>query len=490
MYKGLDKNIESEVITLSGLKNIDSKSFYGFYDIWRMEWKKEEEEPNKSKEQITAEIKEEINKNNNKLEKESLEKYYTLKSEKTKELEDKLNQMKLKVNFNSKPKILGNGKLYTISRRCFTLYDDKFFNKLYEIQFEDNYNITSAIQLDNKDLVFFAGNILTIYRLKDEKYSLFQIIEENPVGYALQNSYSGCMAYTKTYKAESIKEISGNRFICISNYGLKIYSLNEKNEYSITLLERYAEGPKKILELDKDTFIFCTEIYSGASLGGPAHNRLIIDKISLNQITKEEKECKLNELKERGSNRYNLLQGHRNQMSQKEIYEEEVNNVINSLKFSFHNDRFFEYSTYGGYHYFKGNAILNNKLLVVGIDNEILIFDISSGKQLKRYEISVIGEGNLYKCGVNIRKWNNNADNEFFINIKGNIILFALINDSDLRIIGQSHFQNIVALKHLSEKSNKFYDDGKNDDGYSKYYSIFHREDDSNDNKEYCISIY
>ena len=298
------------------------------------------------------------------------------------------------------------------------------------------------------------------------------------------------MAYTKTYKAESIKEISGNRFICISNYGLKIYSLNEKNEYSITLLERYAEGQKKILELDKDTFIFCTDIYCGASLGGPAHNRLIIDKISLNQITKEEKECKLNELKERGSNRYNLLQGHRNQMSQKEIYEEEVNNVINSLKFSFHNDRFFEYSTYGGYHYFKGNAILNNKLLVVGIDNEILIFDIFSGKQLKRYEISVIGEGNLYKCGVNIRKWNNNADNEFFINIKGNIILFALINDSDLRIIGQSHFQNIVALKHLSEKSNKFYDDGKNDDGFSKYYSFFHREDDSNDNKEYCISIY
>ena len=128
--------------------------------------------------------------------------------------------------------------------------------------------------------------------------------------------------------------------------------------------------------------------------------------------------------------------------------------------------------------------------MVVGIDNEILIFDISSGKQLKRYEISAIGEGNLYKCGVNIRKWNNNDDNEFFINIKGNIILFALINDSDLRIIGQSHFQNIVALKHLSEKSNKFYDDGKNDDGFSKYYSFFHREDDSNDNKEYCISIY
>ena len=84
MYKGLDKSIESEVITLSGLKNIGSKSFYGFYDIRRIERKKKEEEPNKTKEQITAEIKEEINKNNNKLEKESLEKYYTLKVKKQK----------------------------------------------------------------------------------------------------------------------------------------------------------------------------------------------------------------------------------------------------------------------------------------------------------------------------------------------------------------------------------------------------------------------
>ena len=79
----------------------------------------------------------------------------------------------------------------------------------------------------------------------------------------------------------------------MSNYGFKIYSLNEKNEYSITLLERYHEGLKTIIELDKNSFIFCTEIYCSDSLGGPAHNILIIDKIDLREIIKEERKNKL-----------------------------------------------------------------------------------------------------------------------------------------------------------------------------------------------------
>ena len=41
---------------------------------------------------------------------------------------------------------------------------------------------------------------------------------------------SGCRVFPKSYSAQFIKEISGNRFILVSNYGYKIYSLNEKNE--------------------------------------------------------------------------------------------------------------------------------------------------------------------------------------------------------------------------------------------------------------------
>ena len=365
--------------------------------------------------------------------------------------------------------------MYTISQGCFTVYDNRFFNKLYEIKFEENYNITKAIQLDNKDLVFFAVNLIMIYRLKEEKYYLFQKIEENQTGYYQQDSYSGCMAYPKTFEAESIKEISGNRFICISNYGFKMYSLNEKNEYNVTLLEWYHEGLETIIELDKNSFIFCSRISYGDSLGDPAHNELIIDKINLREIRTKEKENKL--IKEADVNRY---YGH--QISERDkMPDEESIKVIESLKFTYDHKKFIEYSIREEYHYFKGNAILKNKYFIIGIDNNILIFDILSGKQVKRYELLINGGDNAYICNANIIKWNNNEDNEFLINIKGNIVLFELTNNNNLKIISQSFFESINYFKKLNEKNNGFYDDGRDKEdsyygrnyySYSNYYGI------------------
>ena len=488
MYRGFGENVISEIIVLSGLKNLNKGNFSQYYDTWNMEWKKEKENPNKSKEEIKAEIKEEIKKKINVLKKESIEKYYKLNNKKNKELEDKFKQIKLKVNFNSNPKILRDGKFYTLSQGCFTIYNDRHFNKLYEIKYEENYGITSAIELDNKDLVFFSVNYLYICRLKDGKYYLFQKIEENRAGFVQQDSYSGCEAYPKSYRAESIKEISGNRFICISNYGFKIYSLNEKNEYSIILLESYYEYIKTIHELDKNTFIFCSQIDCGASLGGPEHNVLIIDKIYLEGISRTEKENKLKELKERD---YDGAQfgffGYRNEGQTKKISYEEKKNVIESLKLSYIQKEFIKYSTYGGHHYFKGNAILKNKYFIIGIDNNILIYDISSGILLRRYEILIEGEDNLYRCGTNIRKWNNIDDNEFLLNINGNIVLFELTNKNELIIINQSYFEHINGLKILNEKNNNFYDDGQSENSYSgRYY--FNSDNKKNNNCD--ISIY
>ena len=475
MYQAFDERVKSEVIILSDLKGLDYKSFKSGFNTWRMEYKKREEYPNKSREEIEAEIKEEIRKDTEKSVKETKEKYYQINSEKTKELVQKFKQTKLKVNFNCVPKILRDGKLYTISQGCFTVYDNRFFNKLYEIKFEENYNITKAIQLDNKDLVFFAVNLIMIYRLKEEKYYLFQKIEENQTGYYQQDSYSGCMAYPKTFEAESIKEISGNRFICVSNYGFKMYSLNEKNEYNVTLLEWYHEGLETIIELDKNSFIFCSRINYGDSLGDPAHNELIIDKINLREIRTKEKENKL--IKEADVNRYYGYQiSERDKMT-----DEESIKVIESLKFTYDHKQFIEYSIREEYHYFKGNAILKNKYFIIGIDNNILIFDILSGKQLKRYELLINGGDNAYICNANIIKWNNNEDNEFLINIKGNIVLFELTNDNNLKIISQSFFENINYFKKLNEKNNGFYDDGRDKEdsyygrnyySYSNYYGI------------------
>ena len=302
---------------------------------------------------------------------------------------------------------------------------------------------------------------LIIYRLKNGQYSLFQKIDENKAGYKQQMSYSGCEAYPKAYKSLFIKEISGNSFICVSNYGFKIYALNEKNEYSIVMLERYHESIRKIYELDKNNFIFCSQIDCGASLGGPAHNILILDKIKLKEITKEEKEKKLKEI----SNSRDYY-GYFNDKNEKKFTETENKNVLESLKFNCEYNEFFEFSTYGGHHYFRGEVILKNKYLLVGIDDNILLFDILSGNQLKRYTILIEGIDNLYLQKANIIKWNNKNDNEFFININGNIFLFRLTDENDLKIIANSYFNDIINLIKLDEINNKFYDNGDNKDSY------------------------
>ena len=72
MYKQFNKIVKPEIIALSGLKNIYGRDYYRYYNTGRMEWEKKEKEPNKSKEKIKAEIKEEIMNNINKFEKESI----------------------------------------------------------------------------------------------------------------------------------------------------------------------------------------------------------------------------------------------------------------------------------------------------------------------------------------------------------------------------------------------------------------------------------
>ena len=484
MSKDFNENVKEEVIVLSNLKNLDYKSFYNIYSPWEMEYNKKEEYPNKSKQEIQEEVKEEIKKNIEKSVKETKENFYLINNEKGKEFEQKFRQVKLKVNFNSVPKILREGKFYTISQGYFTMYGNRFFNKLYEIELKDN--ITSVIELDNKDLVFLAADLLIIFRLKEGNYFLFQKIEEKQTGYYTQISLKGCFADKKIYKAEFIKEISGNRFICVSNYGFKMYSLNEKNEYSISLLEWYHEGLRTIIELDKNSFIFCTQIDCGDSLGGPAHNILIIDKINLREIKQDEKENKL--FKEADASRYYHHDYIRRDGRDKFTIEKDIK-VINSLKFTYDYEQFIKYSSYGGHHYFRGNAILKNKYLIIGIDNNILIFDIFSGMQLKRYRLFINGENNLYIYNAIIKKWNNKEDNEFLLTIKGNIILFELTNDNNLKIISQSYIENINYLKKLNEKNNSFYDDGKKEDyNYGRRYYFYSK--DENDNKNCCVSIF
>ena len=144
---------KENIILLTDLKYVFDCDI--FYDRQILKWKKEKEYPNKSKEEIEEEIKEEAKIKINKLKKERT-KYYQIDNERKKEFEKKFKQIKLKINFNSHPRILRDGKFYTIFNGVFTVYDEKFFKKITEIKFEDNDKINLAIQLDNKDIVFFC----------------------------------------------------------------------------------------------------------------------------------------------------------------------------------------------------------------------------------------------------------------------------------------------------------------------------------------------
>ena len=93
----------------------------------------------------------------------------------------------------------------------------------------------------------------------------------------------------------------------------------------------------------------------------------------------------------------------------------------------------FVFKKYGEFHNIKSYVVLKNKYFVVSIDNKVLIFDLISNEQLRRYELLIDREKNLYKPGLNLKKWICQDDNEFFIYLNGNIILFELTNDIELK---------------------------------------------------------
>ena len=449
----LEVKINKEIIVLSGLKNVEISDF-GFYyfDKWKMKREKEEKNPKMSKEEIEREVKKEIKKEINNLKKINYLKYYNIDDKKSKELESTFKQIKLKINFDNRyPRILRDGKFYTILKTGLTIYDNKLFNKIYEINFEKlekKYEIKSAILLDNNDLVFHSReedkkirDKLMIYRLKDGKYFLFQKIDENNTGYEKQEQSSGCLVYgTKPYEVRYLQEISGNRFFCFSNYGLKLYSLNEKSEYSIVLLE--LDCGSLIHEINENNFLFYSQYYSDWGY----YNYINIKKISLKELTKIEKE----------------------KLKEKDYYDEDfkkidIKNVelIKSLKLTLSSQMIFKTKEN---HRCESFIMLKNKYFLISIGNDILIFDIISEQLLKKYEILIEGKDNLYKYPLNIKKWNNKDDNEFFIFKEGNIFLFELTETEkniDLKIINQSYFPDIHNIKKLTEKNNIFYNESK-----------------------------
>ena len=434
------ENSREEIIVLSDLEILDKDKLSDYFCIKPYNNPYYVPDDDNEIKQKSEEDKKTIIEKKNKLIKQSLELYNKIDKQKMKELVSAFNQITLKVIFNGEPKILREGIFYTLSDNCFKMYDSKYFKKLLEIKF--NSLIISAIQLDNNDLIFACSDNgifqILVYRLKEKQYFEIQKIIENGLGFQARygnHGFCGNTAYKIKYKIDDLKAISRNRFICISNYGLKIYSLNENNEYSLVLLQEHLNDVKIIHEINNNKFILCTKKNLDDTYR--KNDKIIIEIIELKEITKQELNDKLIELNNYGYQSCSF------------------NEIIKLEK----RHKRFHLSNY---------IIIKKKYFMVLIDNSIFIIDLFNGNLLKKYEIliNLIFNGNdslfIYKL-INIQKWNNPEDNEFIIFIEKNIILFELNEDENgvvnLKILNYSYFPNIDngTFEKLSEKANKFY---------------------------------
>ena len=312
--------------------------------------------------------------------------------------------------------------------------------KLIEIKFEKEIEPIFAIELDNADLVFACPKDnqiynyeLLIYRLKDEQYFLLQSIKEGGLGFPAKYYITGHCSYSRqyhklNYKLNELKKISGNRFVCLSDYGIKIYSLNDKNEYSLILLDGILEDIKILNEVNENKFIFGVQQIQNNYFS--TSFILFIGIFELEKVTKEELDKKLSVLKEKGyqsgkkggyCHKYNIfgfpiLRGkekdEENEENNGELYDDEIKKIIESLKFSCSIKKGVnKYNCYDKIP-LSGNVILKNKYFIFIIDNNIFVFDLKEGKELKRYVILIDGnfdgKDSLFITDyLDIRKWNN-----------------------------------------------------------------------------------
>ena len=490
--KEVDVEKKHERIVISDLKEIDPNEVYSYPELRPRkdydDFKGSEEE----KKKLEEEEKKKMIEKKNQIKNKSLGLHYNINEEKKKELESTFREIKLKIDLPINTKILGDGKIISLSAEGFSIYDSVLFKKKAEIKFEQPIEPVFAIELDNGDLIIACNNDdkmynydLLVYRFKDQKYFLLQKIKEGGLGLTAKYYITGHCSYTRQYhkldyKIRELKKISGNRFFCLSNHGLKMYSLNEKNEYSLVLIEDELEDLGMIHEVNENKFIFSVQ---------KVHNNyfystieMYIGMIELKNATKEELDKKLALVKEKGyqsgkkggyCHKYNMfgfpiLRGPEAE-EKEEIranFDDELKKIIESLKYSCSIKGTQKYNSSSNLQ-LSDYVIIKNKYLIMVIGVNILIIDLNEGKELKTYELLIDGifEGNdsLFMADrFEIKKWSSAEDNQFIFIIGKNVILVELTEDEkdiQLKILNYSYFPNIMNstnLKILSEKNNKF----------------------------------
>ena len=473
--KNQEETVEKETITLYNLKFEYKNKFLSY---------KEQE----------LEHKEENLRNN---------KHYKIDDKKLKELENVFKQVKvnIKLNINLKksfeganeagilPEILYDIKKIGENKNLCTIYDEKNFSKKIEIEILDS--ILFVEKLDNKDLIFLAFNgknyELLIYRLMPEEkkenkgYFMSQKIKETLEGYEQKYTYKTKrysykfddeekMAQPIEYNLFYIKAISKNRFFCVSNYGVKMYALNEKNEYELVLLEPY-EKIAFIHEIDTNKFIFGLNLrrVEGFGFCGNAYTcyyDLLLNKIELKNIDKignKSNNDNLDNLKLKEKLQFSFIS--------QTMYKSHFSSpLVHDIKV-----------------YFSDFVILKNKFFIIMVKQSILIFNMETGKEIKRFEIEVDDNRYFQYFQTDIKKWDVPENDEFILFVTNNVILFKLNEENSskisLHIINYGYFPELC-MKYIKNKNDNYYDKiinrnlKKSNSHKNRFYSF---SEDSND---------
>ena len=115
MYDKLDENVKEEAIVLFDLKNLPKNRFDNYFDLFFFNLK----EPNKSYEEIEVEARKDIKKRVKEFIIGKKETYYNINEQKSQEIDVIFKQIKLKINFDSYPKLLCDEIFYTFSEGNF-----------------------------------------------------------------------------------------------------------------------------------------------------------------------------------------------------------------------------------------------------------------------------------------------------------------------------------------------------------------------------------
>ena len=153
-------------------------------------------------------------------------------------IKKRLESPRLKIKLENEGKIfeMKNDRIGIVSFGL-KIYETKSYQIIQEIK-NDNEIIVKILELDNNDLIIACISheenfLIKIYRLKDDKYELFQTIDNDNDGYKMKmkKTFNLFKKYKRIYyQLDNIIKISQNKFISVSDLGFKIYSLSDNED--------------------------------------------------------------------------------------------------------------------------------------------------------------------------------------------------------------------------------------------------------------------